>query len=271
MRICLLLIILIILPNCFGESNSILKEIPEIQEILDSANVSGSVLVYDLQNDIYYSNNFRWAETGHLPASTFKIANSIIALETGVVKSDSTIFKWEGEKRSLKIWEQDLNLHDAFHYSCVPCYQDVAKRIGVKRMNEYLKKLSYGNMDVDSSNIDVFWLEGNSTISQFQQIDFLKGFYQSELPISSGTEKIMKQLMLIEENDTFRISGKTGWSIRNGNNNGWFVGYIEKDDKVFFFATNIQPEEEFNMEMFPMIRKEITYQALSQLNIISYD
>ena len=75
--------------------------------------------------------------------------------------------------------------------------------------------------------------------------------------------------MVIEEQDNFRLSGKTGWSIRNGNNNGWFVGYVEKDNNVYFFATNVEPEEEFNMDMFPMIRKEITYKALKQLNIIN--
>jgi len=55
-----------------------------------------------------------------MPASTFKIVNSIIALETGVVENDSTMFKWNGEKRRLPIWEQDLTFRDAFHFSCVP-------------------------------------------------------------------------------------------------------------------------------------------------------
>ena len=173
----LVFIIIALTVVCSGVQITNHIETPELQSILDSADVSGSILVYDLQKDVYYSNDFEWAETGHLPASTFKITNSVIALETGVVESENTIFKWNGEKRWLKVWEQDLNLHDAFHYSCVPCYQDVAKRIGAKRMNEYLKKFNYGNIDVDSSNIDVFWLEGNSTISQFQQIDFLKRFY----------------------------------------------------------------------------------------------
>lgn len=225
-------------------------------------------MIYDLEKETYYSNDFKWTKIGNLPASTFKITNSIIALETGVVKDDSTLFKWDGKKRWLKSWEQDLIFKDAFHFSCVPCYQDVARRIGANRMNEYLDKLDYGNMIVDSSNIDIFWLEGDSRITQFQQINFLKRFFESKLPISKRTEKRMKKLMVIEENKNYKLSGKTGWSVRNGNNNGWFVGYIEIESKIYFFATNLSPKESFNMEMFSMIRKEITLKAFKKLNII---
>lgn len=237
------------------------------QSILDSAQVNGSILVYDSRKNIYYSNDFERCSQGHLPASTFKIPNSIIALETGVVESDSTLFQWDGEKRRLAIWEQDLIFRDAFHRSCVPCYQEIARKIGFSRMQEYLSKLDYGEMVVDSATIDLFWLEGDSKISPFQQIDFLQRFYNSELPISSRTEDIMKKLMVIEENEGYRLSGKTGWSIRNGNNNGWFVGYLEKGPDVYIFATNIDPSTEFNMDLFPMIRKDITLTALFRLPI----
>lgn len=242
--------------------------VPKFQTIIDSANIVGSILVYDFKNDKYYSNDYEWAKKGFLPASTFKITNSIIALETGIVENDSTLFQWSGEKRSLSVWEQDLILKDAFHFSCVPCYQDVARKIGVKKMNEYLDKLEYGNMKVNPTNIELFWLEGESRINQFQQIDFLKRFYQSELPISERTEAIMKSMMIIGEKKEYHLSGKTGWSIRNGKNNGWFVGYLESQNKPYFFATNVEPKEQFDMNMFPLIRKDVTYKALEQIKII---
>ncbi len=241
----------------------------EIQSIIDSAKVEGSVLVYDLQKKVYYSNDFEWAKKGNLPASTFKIPNSIIALETGIIEDDSTLIKWDGTTRSFKNWNQDLILRDAFHFSCVPCYQDIAKRIGEKRMNEYLSKFDYGNMKVDSSNIDVFWLEGDSKINQFQQIDFLIKFHQSKLPISETTQKIMGRMIVIDDSKNYQLSGKTGWSIRNGINNGWFVGYIEKENNVYLFATNIEPRKHFNMKMFPIVRKNITIDALKHLNFIN--
>ncbi len=242
----------------------------EFQQLIDTADVLGSVLVYDPQKEIYYSNNFEWTEIGKLPASTFKIPNSIIALETGVVENDSTMFLWDGEKRKLPRWEQDLIFKEAFHLSCVPCYQDIARQIGVERMNEYLSKLEYGEMDVDSNNIDLFWLMGNSKVNQMQQIDFLKRLYNSELNISENTETIIKRLMIIDNDEkaSYTLRGKTGWSLRDGNNNGWFVGCVEVDNKVFYFATNVEPNTEFDMNMFPIIRTNITMEALKVLEII---
>ena len=236
--------------------------VSRIQSILDSAKVNGSVLIYELEKDQFYSNDFKWAKRGKLPASTFKIANSIIALETGIAANDSSLFKWNGEKRRFKSWEQDLMLRDAFHWSCVPCYQQIARNIGVDQMNEYLSKLDYGNMHVDSTNIDLFWLEGKSRISQYQQIDFLTRFYKSELPISGSTEAIMKRMMVMEQMGTYVLRGKSGWSITKNKNNGWFVGYIEDGFKTYFFATNIEPGLEFDMAMFPTIRKDVTLKAL---------
>jgi len=240
----------------------------EFQFIIDSCNVEGSVLIYDLNKDVYYSNNFERAKMGHLPASTFKITNSIIALETGIVKNDSTLLKWDGKKRWMKKWEQDLILRDAFHFSCVPCYQDIARSIGVERMNAYLAKMKYGSMKVDTSNLDMFWLEGDSRINQFQQIDFLKSFYQSKLPISERTEKIMKRMFVADHTDQYKLSEKTGLSNTNGIYNGWYVGYIEFKSDTYFFATNIEPQKEFDFDKFVAKRKEITLKALKQMGFM---
>lgn len=234
----------------------------EFQSIVDSSNVKGSILIYDLQKDLFYSNNFDWAKIGRLPASTFKIPNSIIALETKVVENDSTLFKWNGEKRAYKIWEQDLIFRNAFQYSCVPCYQEIANKIGEKRMKEYLDKLKFGDMNFNQKNLDIFWLEGESKINQFQQIDFLKRLINSELKISKRTEKILKRISFIEENEAYQLYGKTGLSIRNGNNNGWFVGYIKSQNKTYIFATNIEPTKKTDNKAFLKSRKEITLKAL---------
>ena len=242
--------------------------VSELGEILDSLKIKGSVLILDFQKDIYYSNDFIWAKAGHLPASTFKIPNSIIALETGVVKSDSVVFKWNGEKRSQKTWEQDLTFKKAFQVSCVPCYQEIARKIGLKRMKAYLKKLDYNTMVFNENTLDNFWLEGESKISQIQQIDFLKKLYLSELPISKATAEIMKDIMEIEKTDQYILRGKTGWGFNNKTDNGWIVGYIEKDKKVYFFATNIEPGENFDMDNFRTARINLTKEAFRKVKIL---
>lgn len=243
-------------------------EVSGFSKILDSLKLKGSILIYDLDKKTYYSNNFSWAKTGRLPASTFKIPNSIIALETGVMQNDSVVFKWNGEKRAIKAWEQDLTFKQAFKVSCVPCYQEIARKIGLKRMKSYLKKLNYNKMVFDAKTIDNFWLTGNSKISQMQQIDFLKRLYLSELTISKRTESIMKNIMEIEKKDDYILRGKTGWAQNDDINNGWFVGYVEKENKVYFFATNVEPDNGFDLDNFAAIRISSTKEALRKLKIL---
>lgn len=242
---------------------------PEFQNILDSAKVQGAILIYDLAQQTYYTNDMDWVQTGELPASTFKITNSIIGLELGLLESDTTVFKWDGTERPMKVWEQDLTLQKAFQLSCVPCYQELARSIGPERMNHYLHTLGYGQMVVDSSNIDLFWLAGDSKISQMQQIDFLTRLHLSKLPIQPRTAQLMKKIMLIEENEDYRLSGKTGWAISGEKDIGWFAGFLETKGQIYFFATRIQPQPALEMNDFAMIRKEVSMKAFRQLAIIS--
>ncbi|APD06492.1 beta-lactamase [Flavobacteriaceae bacterium UJ101] len=272
-KITLLILVTFSFITCFKEKKqTITKKYtdyqiikPKFQSILDSANIKGAILIYDLEKGLYYSNDFKYTNEGKLPASTFKIANSIIALDHNIIKNDSTILKWNGEKRWMKRWEQDLTFKEAFHFSCVPCYQEIARKIGVTKMQEYLTKLNYGHINVDSTSIDHFWLEGASHINQMEQIDFLKRFYNSELPIKARTENIMKRMFIEEHNDEYQLSGKTGLSTINDVNNGWYVGYIETKPKTYFFATNIEPKKPFDFNSFIKKRKEVTLEALHSI------
>ena len=235
-------------------------EVADFAKIIDSVGLKGSILIYDGTN--YYSNDFKWAERGHLPASTFKIPNSLIALELGIMENDSTVSKWDGQPRYMKRWEQDLNFRDAFHASCVPCYQEIARKVGLRNMKDFVYKFNYGNMDIDSSNLDMFWLEGKSQISQFEQIDFLQSFNEKRLPVSEKTYQIMRRMMIIEENKKFVLRGKTGWSVTNDKDNCWFVGWVETNQAQYYFATNVEPARSINADDLFTLRKEITYRAL---------
>ncbi len=278
MKIATIFSILFLLFSCTNKKNNADKNdltfLPKkhistkIQTAIDSANLNGAVLIYDLQQQVYYSNDFDWNEKGHLPASTFKIPNSIIALETGVVKNEETLFKWDGKERALKTWERDLVFKEAFRLSCVPCYQEVARKIGLKRMREYLDILDYKEITLDSSSIDNFWLVGNSKISQFQQIEFLIRLYRSQLNIAPRTEQIIKEMMILERHEDYLLSGKTGWSIQDGENNGWFVGFLETNSKVFFFASNVEPGMGFDMKQFASVRKNLTMDIFRKMQII---
>ena len=125
-------------------------------------------------------------------------------------------------------------------------------------------------MEITDSMIDIFWLEGEFKISQKQQINFLERLHNKELPISDRTFNIMQKIMLLDENEDYKLSGKTGWAIRNGNNIGWFVGFLEKDDNVYYIATNVTPLNQDKTDDFARLRLSIALKALEHLDIGLY-
>lgn len=236
--------------------------------LISEANLEGSILLFDFQKEKYYSNDFEWAKVERLPASTFKIPNTIIGVETGVLQSDSAFFKWDKSPRAMKRWEKDMYLGEAFKESCVPCYQEIARSIGYDRMRQYLSRFNYGEMEFTPQTIDRFWLEGSSRISQYQQIDFLERFYHDGLGVSEHATNTTKKIMLIEQTKTYSLSGKTGWSSSEDEDNGWFVGYVLRGYKIYFFATNVSPKKGSDLNQFASKRTEVTRAALKSARLI---
>ncbi len=238
-----------------------------MQKILEKYGLRGTVVFYEPGGKGYFGyNEVKW-DSGYLPASTFKIPNSLAGLETGVIDT-GYLFRWNGEKRRLPQWEHDMKLQEAFRLSCVPCYQEVARRIGSERMRDVLQKMGYPGMDVNSDNIDLFWLEGSSRITPRQQVNFLRQLYEDNLPLKPDVMKIFKGIMLLESTEQYRLSAKTGWAIRNGNNYGWFVGWIETNGRVVYFAALVEPVDSSNMNDFAGNRKQITMEMLALLGVI---
>src|SRR5205085_12519179 len=123
-----------------------------------------------------------------LPASTFKIPNSLIALETGVVgDSDQDIFKWDGVVRSIEAWNRDHTMRTAIAASAVPVYQEIARRIGAERMQKHVDLFEYGNRNI-GGGIDQFWLTGNLRIDPIQQIDFVDRLRRGALLVSKRSQ-----------------------------------------------------------------------------------
>ncbi len=257
--------------------NSLMKQVTALKAGIDSGLVIGSIfekygmngtlLITDLSGNLRSGYNPASWDSGYLPASTFKIPNSLIGLEIGVIDT-SHVFRWDGKKRRLPQWEKDLTLKEAFRVSCVPCYQELARKIGPERMNSYLRKFEYGTMDVKPGNIDLFWLEGDSRITPAQQVVFLRKLHDEKLPLKPSTLNSMKSIMVNEVTPEYKLSGKTGWAVRNGNNYGWFVGWIETKGKVFYVATLVEPKNQEAVSDFAMARKTITMEALRALGIV---
>ena len=241
-----------------------------LKGIFDKYGMTGTMLILDPQSGRKFGYNpARW-DSGYLPASTFKIPNTLIGLETGVIKPDH-VFKWKGEVRRLPQWEQDLSLRDAFRVSCVPCYQELARKIGPLRMRSSLEKINYPGMDVRPDNIDLFWLEGNSRITPRQQVDFLRRLFEEKLPLKKSVMQAVKEIMVNETTPEYTLSGKTGWAVRNGNNWGWFVGWVETKGKVYYISTLVEPISLEKVADFSMARKTVTMEVLKYLGIINVE
>lgn len=240
------------------------KERTDFKKYFDEYGHNGCFVLYDLNKDQYIKFNPERCTEQFIPASTFKIFNSLVGLETGAVKDENEIMKWDGEKRFYDAWNQDLNMNDAFKYSAVWFYQELARRVGEEKMQHYININHYGNEDI-SGGIDRFWLDGGIRISADEQIEFLKRIYKNEVKFSQRSIDILKRIMIYDQNDNYILRAKTGWAIRVKDQVGWFVGYVEKNDNVYFFALNVEsknPEEGF------VSRKEITFKILKELGVL---
>ncbi len=244
---------------------------PEFKKYFDEYGYDGTFVLYDQNAKKFVRYNPRRAKKRFTPASTFKIANSLIGLETGELSGEDHVFRWDGKKRLLDIWDKDLNLNQAFNASCVPCYQELARNIGTQRMQKWINKLGYGNKTI-SGGIDMFWLTGNLRISANEEVEFLRRLYENKLPLEASTMAVVKKIMLREDLPEYKLSYKTGWNTDNSVNTvgskslGWIVGYLERDDNVYFFATNLGTSN--TPAKFAASRLEITKKILKDLNLL---
>lgn len=179
------------------------------------------------------------------PCSTFKIPNSLIGLETGVLADESAALPWDGVKRSRPEWNRDHTLASAIKVSAVWYYQELARRVGTERMQELVSAIPYGNADI-SSGIDTFWLDASIRISPDEQVAFLERLRVSQLPFSERSQRIVRDILVQESRGPIAYRGKTGsCGVDGAKDHGWWVGWVEKDGKATVFATLVRGNEAF--------------------------
>ena len=215
------------------------EEKPEIAKLFNDAQINGTFVLYDVSNNKFIGYNESRAKTRYIPASTFKIANSLIGLAEGAVKNVDEILPYKGEtKPFIAAWGHDMGLREAIKLSNVPIYQELARRIGLNDMRLWLKKLDYGNQEVGNV-VDRFWLDGPLKITALEQSKFLAKLTQNTLPLPKQIQKSVKEIVLIEKRKNLELYGKTGWQNAPNKGVGWWVGWIKKDGHTYTFALNI--------------------------------
>nr|AIA15264.1 ClassD_beta_lactamase [uncultured bacterium] len=215
------------------------QEVPELAKCFAAQGVAGTFVLFDVANDTMFISDEARARKRFTPASTFKIANALIGLETGAVKNVDEVLPYGGKPQRIKEWERDMGLREAIKMSNVPIYQELARRIGLERMREGVRKLGYGNMEIGNV-VDRFWLEGPLAISAIEQTEFLQRLVKGSLPFNPAAMRAVKEITLLEKTDTYELHAKTGWHVGpTPPEIGWWVGWIERDNKVYPFALNI--------------------------------
>ena len=234
--------------------SAVQAEDPEIAALFAEAGVQGTLVLARLDGqEVILHNAARAAQ--RLPvASTFKVFNTLIALEEGAISGIDEVMPWDGHQYAYPDWNQDQTLKSAFAVSCVWCYQRLAERIGAERYRTHLAQADYGRLD-EPFVTTAFWLDGSLTISAQEQVRFLRQVIERRLPYRAQTYAGLHAIMLAEEGRDSRLYAKTGWAARATPPIGWYVGYVETAEATWIFALNINIRDETDLPLRPSLTR----------------
>lgn len=250
------LLILVFFSTAYAEDS-------DLSNIFLKNHLTGTMVISSLDGTQTYIHDDKHAHEAVLPASTFKIPNTLIALETGAASDGKEIIKWDGKDKGMPAWNQDQSIETAFPVSCVWFYQELAKRIGKDAYQLYLKKMHYGN-EMTGKDVSTFWLDGDLRISAVEQVEFLKKVYLKSFDFKPTLYELLSRIMIIQKTPDYTIRAKTGWAPKASSPVGWLVGYVESGGKVWFFATDLEISKSEDLHY----RQEVTMDALKIKGII---
>jgi beta-lactamase class D len=240
------------------------------QKIFRDAGVEGVFVLLDMEEGLTIRGNPDYASRPFLPASTFKIPNTIIGLETGVIPNASFTLPWDGVRRSAwPSWNRDHDLRSAMKHSVVWYYQEVARRIGESRYRDYLARFDYGNRDI-SGGIDRFWLNGGLRITPKAQVRFLTRLMRGDFRVRKRHIEILRRILLTATGGGVTLRAKTGMARQDAHQVGWLVGFVEADTITHVFACLVLGPAEDDWRASPIFRarREVPLQLLKHLGAV---
>jgi len=214
------------------------EERADLDGVFAENGVAGTFVLHDVASDRLTLVNAKRAATRLVPASTFKVPNSVIALETGVVKDENEIIPYGGRPQPFKQWEKDMSMREAIALSAVPIYQELARRIGLERYKVWLARLDFGNQQTGTI-VDTFWLDGPLEISAIEEARFVARLAEGKLDASARAQSIARDIVRLESREGKVLYGKTGWRFSSNPNLGWWTGWVEANSKLTAFSLNI--------------------------------
>jgi beta-lactamase class D len=210
-----------------------------VAALFRQAGVEGTFVLLDERRGELRGTNRTRAEQRISPASTFKIANALIGLSLGAVRSVDEVIPYTGDANPfMREWLEPMGLRGAMKVSNVPLYQELARRIGLQRMGEAIARLGYGNQQI-GTNVTTFWLRGPLAISAVEQTRFLSSLAHRTLPFPDQAQRQVAEITRVDSGPGWSLHAKTGWQNAPGAGVGWWVGWLQRGKQITPFALNI--------------------------------
>lgn len=237
-----------------------------IADPFDQAGLAGTMVIESIETGQRLVHNDARAKQAFPVASTFKVLNTLIALEEGAIGGADDAIPWDGIRYEIADWNHDQTLETAFKVSCVWCYQELARRVGAAKYPAYLRQAQYGHLREPFDGTQ-FWLDGSLTISAEQQVAFLRQVVERRLPYRMSSYDTLEAIMLAEATPLYRLYAKTGWAARSTPGVGWYIGYVETAADTWLFALNLDTRSITDLPL----RKDIAMAALRAKGILPAD
>ncbi len=200
----------------------------------------GSFVLYDATEKQYQIFNRKLSEQRISPDSTYKIYSGLFALETNVISPNNNEQKWDGTIYPFKKWNENQTITTSLGNSVNWYFQNLDNKVGKKQLQYYFHKIKYGNEDL-SGGIDNYWLESSLKISPIEQVQLLSKLDNNAFGFNKANVRTIKKAIFIKGQKQKQLYGKTGTGTVNGKDiNGWFIGFVKKDNNTYYFAINIQ-------------------------------
>jgi beta-lactamase class D len=211
------------------------------------------------------------------PCSTFKVPLAVMAFDSGVLKDENVILKWDGKKGPRAATNRDQNAKTWIKDSVVWVSQRLTPQIGKRKIDLYLIDFNYGNEDF-SAGLTKAWLippgskEFGLRISAYEQVDFMKKLWTETLPVSPRSMKLTQDITFLETSPKgFKLSGKTGSNSYAQNPKlrlGWFISHLQSGDQEYITAANFSDVEPQAENISGGIKaKKITKQILADMGL----
>jgi beta-lactamase class D len=238
------------------------------------AGMKGCFLLYNLKTEKFEKKLGSTCEERVTACSTFKVPLSVMAFDSGVLKSEKEVYPWDGQNRMLPEWNQDQTAETWMKYSVVWFSQRLTPKIGKKKLQKYLDDFDYGNKNL-SAGLTSAWLKSPKdsahalSISPYEQVEFLKKLWRDKLPVSGSSMEVTRKLTYLDTSPKgFKLHGKTGSNFYDEARKiqlGWFISHIQKGDQEYIAVTNLSDLKPVETKLFGGQRaKALTLELLKR-------